>query len=196
MLIMQVIKNDILGESFYSQSAILVARDLLGCKLLRNYNNHILGGTITETEAYLGKDDSASHAYRGLTKRNKILFGKPGFAYIYLIYGLHYMFNISVEPEGKPCAVLIRAIKLDDGMKIIKQSSDRNDFLLNGPAKVCKALLINKELNGIDLTQGNLLWITKGEKIHEDNIEKCTRIGIDYAQPKDRASLLRFRISS
>jgi DNA-3-methyladenine glycosylase len=193
---MQSNQNYILKENFYSRDAILVARELLGCKLIRNYKNNILSGIITETEAYLGREDSASHAYKGMTLRNKVLFGKPGFAYIYFIYGLHYMFNISVEPEGKPCAILVRAIEPVDGIEIIRKLVNRKSFLLNGPAKVCKALSITKELNGIDLTQGKHLWITKGEAINKENIDKLKRIGIDYALTKDREALLRFRIGS
>ena len=189
-------QNYILKEDFYARDAILVAQDLLGCKLVREYKTNILSGIIAETEAYLGREDSASHAYRGMTLRNRVLFGKPGFAYIYFIYGLYYLFNVSVEPEGKPCAILIRAIEPVDGFEIVKNLINHNSILLNGPAKVCKALSITKELNGIDLTRGKQLWITKGNKIKKENIEKLQRIGINYALPKDRAALLRFRISS
>ena len=106
------------------------------------------------------------------------------------------MFNISVESEEKPSAILIRAINPVDGIETIRQNLNQKSFLLNGPAKVCKALSITRELNGIDLTKGKQLWLTKSDTIKKENIEECTRIGIDYALPKDRAALLRFRISS
>ncbi len=95
----------ILDHGFYKRRTITVARQLLGAMLVREVNGTSLSGMITETEAYLGRDDSACHAYRQQTPRNSVMFGPPGFAYVYLVYGIHHMLNIVTEKIGSPCAV-------------------------------------------------------------------------------------------
>lgn len=158
--------NESLTDSnFFSRHSAEVASDLVGKKLCwRNFQ-----GIITETEAYRGKDDLASHAYPGLTARNKAMFGKPGHAYIYLIYGIYYCLNIVTEEEGSPSAVLIRSLKLPD-------------IHLNGPGKICRHLGITKNEYGINLLDHAEFYIAEGEKFH--NIIATKRIGITKATDK------------
>lgn len=134
---------------------------------------------ITETEAYCGPNDLASHASRGKTPRTQIMFGPPGHAYIYLIYGMYYCLNIVTEKIGHPAAVLIRAVKID-GVDYKKT---------NGPGKVCKIFQIDKNLNGVNLVpknvgvcRGQTLWTEdRGIKIKSSQIKRTPRIGVDYA---------------
>jgi DNA-3-methyladenine glycosylase len=155
----------IIRRNFYNQNTIKVAQDLLGCFLVRKYKGKIIRGMITETEAYRGLNDLASHAARGKTERNKIMFGAPGHAYIYLIYGMHFMLNIVTEKKDFPAAVLIRGIKN-----------------LNGPAKLTKYFYINRSLNGHDLTKGKKLWLEQLNRKIKFKIIKSPRIGVDYAK--------------
>jgi DNA-3-methyladenine glycosylase len=185
----------ILTRNFFDRDTLIVARDLLGKKLVRSFDGQILSGMIVETEAYVGAEDTACHASKGKTPRNSIMFGMPGIAYIYFVYGMHYMLNAVTEAEGNPCAVLIRAVMPLEGrdvMEIHRKRSGKN--LTDGPAKVCQAMGIDKSLNGWDLTLGKSLWIEEYQTIPSDRIHRTPRIGINYAAPKDRDALRRFRI--
>ena len=185
--------NDILPLEFYNRDTVEVAHDLLGKKLVREHHGEILSGMIIETEAYLGSADSASHAHRGKSSRNAILFGPPGRAYIYFTYGLHYLLNIVTGTEGVPCGVLIRALKPIEGLSVMKQLRGiENKNLTNGPAKLCQALAIDLSLNGQALYDGKFLWIEDHENFSNKLIKSGPRIGIDYAQEKDRSANLRF----
>jgi len=166
-----------LTRKFFSRRTDLVAIDLLGCTLVRKTGNKKLSGKIVETEAYFGENDPASHAYRGVTPRNKIMFGKPGFAYVYFIYGNHYCLNFTTEREGKAGAVLIRALEPLEGIGLMKKNRGTNNIknLTNGPGKLTQALAITREQNGLDLT-GNVLYALKGDKPKE--IVRTTRVGI------------------
>lgn len=153
-----------LPRDFYNRKTLKVARDLLGKFIVRNYRGRKICGMITETEAYAGEDDLASHASRGRTPRTRVMFGPPGFAYVYLVYGMHCMFNIVTEKEGYPAAVLIRGIEK-----------------CQGPGRMSKYLKITKSQNNIDLT-GNELWLEdRGLEIRSSQIKKAPRVGIDYA---------------
>ena len=183
----------ILDYRFYDRQTITVARQLLGTKLVRHVNGTILSGMITETEAYLGRDDSACHAYRRRTPRNSVMFGPPGFAYVYLVYGIHYMLNIVTEKVGRPCAVLIRAFKPIDGLRHMERLRGRRGRdLSNGPGKLCQAMAIDKSFNGWDVKQGKSLWIEPFQRFPAEAIQAGPRIGIDYAEPADREAPLRF----
>lgn len=161
---------DILKRNFYNRATLQVAKDLLGCKLCRKIDGEVLSGIIVETEAYT-QDDPACHAYRGKTPRSITLFKKPGIAYVYFVYGMHYCFNVVTENEGTAGAVLIRA--LEPLAPVLNT---------NGPAKLCKSLSISKDLNEVDLVSGNsILWIERGNEISHLNIETTTRIGIKQA---------------
>lgn len=185
----------ILDSEFYNRPTLWVARDLLGKKLVRRIGKTELSGIITETEAYCGIDDSACHAHRGKTARNAVMFGMPGYAYVYFTYGMHYLLNLVTEDEGNPCAVLIRAIEPLSGidqMRSRRKQQDKN--LTNGPAKLCQALSIDKSFYGWDLTKGKQLWVEPHRDIPDDNIVTTPRIGIDYAAKQDREALWRFLV--
>jgi DNA-3-methyladenine glycosylase len=177
-----------------------VARELLGQRLVSELDGQRLSGLIVETEAYVGPTDSASHAYLGRNAgRAQVMFGSPGCAYIYLIYGMYFMLNVVTEPEGFPAAVLIRAIEPQEGLEIMQTNrfpphrlSAHPNQLTSGPGKLCQALGIGKTLNGWDLTQGQKLWLEPGAPPPPEAIATGPRIGIDYAQPEDRAAPWRF----
>lgn len=178
----------ILSKSFYDRPTEIVAKQILGNFLCRKIGSRIIKGRIVEVEAYLGRKDLACHTSKGKTPRNEVMFGPPGHAYVYFIYGMYHCFNVVTEKEGSPCAILIRA--LEPMRPSSDNSTSRN---MSGPAKLCRELTIDKKLNGWDLTMGKKLWIEKGEAIKTDRIKKTKRIGVDYARSwKDK--LLRFYI--
>jgi DNA-3-methyladenine glycosylase len=184
-----------LKKNFFERNTITVARELLGTRLVREFNGTVLSGMITETEAYLGTNDSASHASKGRTPRNSVMFGPAGVAYVYFVYGLHFMLNIVTEPEGNPCAVLIRAIKPITGLAQMEAlRGKKGKDLSDGPAKLCQALAIDKSLNGWDVTKGKLMWLEFHRAVRADSIKSGSRIGIDYASPEDREAPRRFWI--
>ncbi|GAH90627.1 unnamed protein product [marine sediment metagenome] len=117
---MEILIKNILPGEFYKRDTLEVARDLLGKALVKFKGPEMVGGIILETEAYYGQDDPASHAYGGKTPRSEIMFGKPGIAYVYMCYGMYYLLNVVTENEGKPGAVLIRALKPLWGIDIMK----------------------------------------------------------------------------
>lgn len=174
-------------KEFYENDTDFVAKELIGKKITRilEYENttYELGGIIVETEAYGHDDDSASHAYIGISNRNKIMFEKTGCAYIYLIYGKHYCFNVTARNEKKKAgAVLIRALYPEKGVDIMSKFRDTTELenLTSGPSKLAQALCINKDINGMDLTQNNTIWIEYG--IKPDAIGCTSRIGISRAK--------------
>ena len=120
----------------------------------------------------MGEDDLASHASKGRTSRTELMFGEPGHAYIYMIYGMYRCLNIITEKKDFPAAVLIRSVKID-GIDYKKT---------NGPGKLCKFLKIDRKMNGLEISQGEKLWIEKGIKVRQSKIKKGRRIGIDYAK--------------
>jgi DNA-3-methyladenine glycosylase len=179
--------------AFLSSTDIeMSARQLLGCLMVRQYNDTVLVGRIVETEAY-DQEDTASHSYRGITPRTKIMFGPAGYLYVYFTYGMHYCANVVCGPEGFGSAVLIRAVEPLEGMIRMRQYRNKSDFknLTNGPAKFCQAFGISKELNGHSLRSYPLkLEILPPVDIAQ--ITTTTRIGISTAQDK----LSRFYITN
>lgn len=172
-----------LKRKFYNQDTLQVAQDLLGKFLIRKYRGKKYIGKIVETEGYCGYKDKASHASRGMTERNKVMFGKSGHVYIYMIYGMYYCLNIVTERDKYPAAVLIRAVE---------PVSNKN-LKTNGPGKLCREFKIKKSLNGEDLL-GDKIWIEdRGLKISKKDIIKAKRIGVDYAG-KCKDYLWRFYI--
>lgn len=173
-----------LKRKFFAQSTLQVARRLLGKYLVLKQNGTLLSGKIVETEAYIGKDDPASHAFGRITPRNRIMYGPPGYAYIYFIYGNHYCLNFVTEKEGFPAAVLIRALEPSGGIE--KMSENRNsataENLTNGPGKLCQAFGIDKNLNGCDITSNLLFVEDRNEKV--DQIESSARIGVNQGSNK------------
>ena len=170
---------NILPRKFYQNDTVIVAKRLLGKKLVRKIGNYEISGIITETEAYRHNDDPASHAYRKITDRNKVMFGDVGISYVYFTYGMHYCFNIVAKKSKVPAgAVLIRAIQPEKGIKKMQENRNLKNLknLTNGPAKLTQALKITKKHYGIDLTKKSEIYITEGEKIKK--IIESPRIGI------------------
>jgi len=158
-----------------------VARDLLGKSLVRVLSGRRVSGIITETEAYDGMQDLACHARVGKTKRNAVMFGLAGHAYVYFTYGMHWCLNVVSGAQDYPAAVLIRAIEPQEGLDII--AINRGKFArknwTNGPAKLTQALQINQLQNGLDITRpdGNL-WVESGLVLNENVVKTGPRIGI------------------
>ena len=169
-----------LPRAFYDRDTVTVARELLGMLLVRVKDGVERVGRIVETEAYLGPHDRASHSSRGLTPRTKTMFGPPGHAYVYLIYGMHCCLNVVTEPEGHASAVLLRAVAP------VLNVEGRT----RGPGLLCRAMGIDRRLNGHDLTGGEL-FIAAPPAAGRVTIVKRPRVGVDYAGAWARR-LLRF----
>lgn len=172
-------------KEFYFKSAEKVAKELLGKYIIREYENKKIICKIVETEAYIGPEDKACHAYNNrCTERTKIMFNEGGKAYVYFIYGMYYCLNVVTARIGKPEAVLIRAVEPISGLELIKENrnikSNKIEVLTNGPGKLCRALNIDKSLNGENLLTSSKLYIIEGEEVID--IVTTTRINIDYAE--------------
>lgn len=171
-----------LNRSFYQRGNVNeIAKDLVGKVLYTYKEGNVTGGIIVETEAYNGREDKASHAFNKRTKRNEIMYGDAGFAYVYLCYGIHRLFNIVTNREGLADAVLIRAIEPLEGIEIMekRRKMKLSPKLTSGPGKLSEALSIQMNDYGVDLT-GNDIWIEERDRSVE--IIETTRIGIDYAE--------------
>jgi DNA-3-methyladenine glycosylase len=156
-----------LPRSFYDRDTILVARELLGKYLV--YADRV--GRIVEVEAYLGPHDLAAHSSRGLTERTKVMFGPPGHAYVYMIYGMYYCMNVVTEREGHASAVLLRAV---EPVRNVRGKTQ-------GPGLLCKAMGIDKRLNAHDLLSDDF-YIAAPPKTEAFTIVKRPRVGVDYAK--------------
>jgi len=156
-------RQKVLPRSFYARPAVKVARDLLG-KTIEHAGR---SGRIVEVEAYLGEGDEAAHSARGITPRTRVIFGPPGHAYVYFIYGMHYCLNLVAEREGKAGCVLIRALEPLRGTRMP----------CNGPARLTRALGITLEQNGADLTRGDIR-VLENENGEALLIRTSPRIGI------------------
>jgi DNA-3-methyladenine glycosylase len=168
----------LLPFSFYNRPTLTVARELLGARLVRILDGVKLVGIITETEAYFGFDDLASHAKAGRTIRTAPMFGAPGNAYVYFTYGNHWMLNAVTEKEGFPAAVLIRAIQPIKGVEVMMERRGGRDTL--GPGKLTQAMGITKSENQVNLTEsGSGLWIEQGIFISEKSVTKSPRVGLN-----------------
>ncbi|SER06703.1 DNA-3-methyladenine glycosylase [Solimonas aquatica] len=172
-----------LPREFYDRDTTLVARELLGKLLVHRLGDETRIGRIVETEAYLGPHDLAAHSARGLTERTRVMFGPPGHAYVYLIYGMHHCFNVVTQAEGHASAVLIRALEPVQSLSLRAQ----------GPGLLCKAMAIDRSHNGVDLC-GASLYITAEQNPPPLRIVRRPRIGVDYAGVWARR-LLRFYIA-
>jgi DNA-3-methyladenine glycosylase len=181
---------DPLPPDFYNRDPVTVARELLGKVLVRRTPQGLCAGGIVETEAYLGKNDAASHAYRGRTNRNEAMFGPPGRAYVYRIHQV-FCVNVVTEPEGT--AVLIRAVEPLSGIELMAKRRGHvpGYDLTRGPGKLCQALAIDLQLYGWNLTRGSRLWIADHPEARRVTIGISPRIGLGKA--KDL--LLRFFIT-
>ena len=169
-----------LPRRFYIRETLTVAEELLGKKLVRHTDNTRLVGKIVEVEAYRGSDDPGSHAYRGMTPRNRLMFGKGGFAYVYFTYGMHYCFNVVTERQNAPGAVLIRALEPLNGIETMRKNRGNKNLLnlTNGPAKLTEAMNITKKQNGLDLTRSKELFICEPKVKEKFEVVSTKRIGI------------------
>jgi DNA-3-methyladenine glycosylase len=166
---------------FLNTTVDIAAPLLLGCFLERFIDGTFLKVRIVEVEAY-DQTDAASHSYNGRTPRTDIMFGAPGYMYVYFVYGMHYCSNIVVGPEGYGAAVLIRAVEVINGQDIISKRRHKNGFeATNGPAKLCQALGIDNLFNGHDLTKKPLI-LTKASLKKDERIVQTTRIGISKSK--------------
>lgn len=185
-----------LPRDFYLRDDVVeISRDLLGMVLCTKLNRHTTKAIITETEAYAGVGDKASHAYRGRrTKRTEPIFGEGGAAYVYLCYGIHHLFNVVTNEAETPHAVLIRAATPLEGAALMQNRRNKREIdktLLAGPGSVAQALGITTELTGVSLL-GNKIWIEEQvPAVGPIKIEIGPRIGIDYAQ-EDASRPYRF----
>jgi DNA-3-methyladenine glycosylase len=185
----------LLTREFYDRPTLLVARHLLGARLIRVLDGVRLGGMIIETEAYIGEEDLGCHARAGKTKRNAVMYGKPGQAYIYFTYGMHWMLNSVTERQGFPAAVLIRAIEPIENIDII--ASRRHGGNTFGPAKLTQALCIDGSLNGVDLYSRKAgLWIEIGVSIPDIEVITGPRVGLENVPEPWRSKPWRFRCLS
>lgn len=179
----------LLSRAFLARPARLVARDLLGCTLVRDFNGRRLSGRIVETEAYLGVKDAGAHTFGGRrTARVESMYMQAGTAYVYFTYGMHYCFNVVCGEIDEPVAVLIRALEPTEGLDVMRhlrgeggsmrarRLKDRD--LCSGPAKLCQALAIGPPLNRHDLLSGHTLWLEPGEKVADRQIARTARIGL------------------
>ena len=171
-----------LPRAFYDRDPIEVAHDALGLWLV-----HVSGGVerigrIVEVEAYLGPHDLAAHSSRGRTKRTEVMFGPPGHAYVYLVYGMYHCMNLVTEPEGRASAVLLRALEPISGL----------DESASGPGRLCRAMRVDLRQNGHDLVSANL-YVRRPPVQVPFSITRARRVGVDYAGSWARR-LLRFYI--
>jgi len=159
----------VLPRIYFNRPTVQVARSLIGKYVVREIDGRILAGKILEVEAYVGPEDKACHASKGRTQRTEVLFGPPGVAYVYLIYGMYHCLNVVTEREEFPSAVLVRAIEIDGK-------------LIDGPGRLCRTLEIDRRLNRVDLTTGESLWFEdRGALVKRGDVEARPRIGVEYA---------------
>lgn len=194
---MKFAKNRLERSIFQNPDVVELAQNLLGKVICTNIAGFYCEAMITETEAYSGENDKACHAHLGkFTKRTATMFEEGGHAYVYLCYGIHHLFNIVSNVEGKADAILIRSVEPLKGIATMlerRNAKESNPKVYSGPAKLSQALGIDKSLNGLDLVKSNNIYlIDRG--IDVKNIVKTTRIGIDYAE-EDAFLPWRFYIS-
>lgn len=174
-----------LGRAFFSRYTPDVAKELLGCLLVRRTGREVLSGRIVEVEAYRGSDDPASHSYRGPTRRSSIMFGEAAHAYVFFSYGVHWCLNFTTEGEGQPGAVLIRAIEPVEGIARMEENRGVRERrnLTNGPGKLTKALSIDGSFNGEDLAESKRLFVLGRDR--PVRVVASPRIGISKGMDRE-----------
>ncbi len=186
----------IIQRDFYARPALAVARDLLGCRLVREQSGMRLAGLILETEAYQGEADLGCHASAGETPRTSVMYGPPGHAYVYFTYGMHWLLNAVTDGEGTPAAVLIRALLPVEGIEEMAQNRPyraKQRGWTDGPAKLTQALGIDGGFNRVDLCDRHSgLWIEPGEPLPEYAVEQTSRVGLNSVPEPWRSVPWRF----
>lgn len=167
-----------LGRGFFTRYSPVVAKELIGCHLVRVADETRLSGLIVETEAYRGSRDPASHAYRGKTKRNEVMFGPAGFAYVYFTMGAHFCLNVTAEGNGTAAAVLIRAVQPVEGMDEMERNRGVTELkkVASGPGNLTKAFRVDREFNGEDMVTSGLLYFEAGQKARDIGVS--SRVGV------------------
>ena len=169
-----------LPRSFFEDYTPSVARKLLGQLLVRRIGRRLLSGRVVEVEAYRGRDDPASHAFRGETPRNRVMFGEVGKAYVYFTYGFHHCLCVKTERRGVAGAILVRALEPLEGIELMKKNRGKEELteLASGPGKLTQALKIDRRLNGEDLVLSERLFLARGKDTALE-IKDSSRIGVD-----------------
>lgn len=176
-------RGAVLQRDFYARETEIVARRLLGCILECHSSEGVTSGRIVETEAYVGEHDLACHAAAGRTRRTEPLYGPPGIAYVYFIYGVHWCFNAVTRDAGYPSAVLVRAVEPVRGIELMRDrrpAAKRDYDLTNGPGKLCAALGIGPSHNALPLDRPPIL-VRPGAPVPDANVVITPRIGISQA---------------
>jgi len=164
-------ESRVIARMFYNRPALEVARELLGQRLVVTAGGQRRAGIIVETEAYVGTQDLACHASRGRTPRTEVMFGPPGHAYVYLVYGMHHCFNAVTCPEGEAAAVLVRAVAPEEGLP------GRTD----GPGRLCRAYGLSRAHDRLDLCGGSMVSVEVGEGVSRKHTARGPRVGVYYS---------------
>ena len=187
--------STVLGRDFYLREPLAVARDLIGKQLVSMVHGSRVSGIIYETEAYDGEKDLACHARTGKTRRNQVMYGTGGYAYVYFTYGMHWMFNCVTGETGYPAAVLIRAIQPTQGLDIIRAIREpiKRQHWCDGPAKLTRSLGITGDQNGIDICdRKSLIVIENGPDFPDELVKTTPRVGIDHTSEPWKSIPWRF----
>jgi len=195
-----------LSRSFYRRPTLLVARDLLGQRLVRLERGRRLSGWIIEAEAYIGQQDLACHARSGRTERNQVMWGEPGHAYLYFTYGMHWCLNVVTESKGRPAAVLLRALSPAEGVSTMRRRRAqrstgasgvaRSKGLVDGPAKLCQALDLDRRFNDHDLCAPQArLFIERVPTAPRRAVLRGPRVGLNHVPEPWKSKPWRFRLA-
>jgi DNA-3-methyladenine glycosylase len=206
-----------LPRAFFRRPTLVVARELIGQRLVRLDGGRRLSGWIVEAEAYIGQEDQACHARAGLTRRNEVMWAAPGHAYVYFTYGMHWCLNVVTEPDGQPAAVLLRALAPAEGVATMRRrralrrrvpsgrvagaarrsgrAPNSTEGLTDGPAKLCQALGIDRRFNGHDLcSPAARLFIERAPAVPARAVLRGPRIGLDGVPEPWKSRPWRFRL--
>jgi DNA-3-methyladenine glycosylase len=187
-----------LPRDFFARDSLTVARELLGARLVHIEDGVRISGIITETEAYCGETDLGCHAKAGRTPRTAVMYGPPGFAYVYFTYGMHWLFNTVTMPEGQPEAVLIRAIEPVEGVEIIAKRRHKQPQKLwaNGPAKLTQALGIDGQHNNLDLCGAESeIFIERDHAFLDGQVVTGPRVGLETVPEPWKSKPWRFLVT-
>ena len=187
-----------LSRDFFARDTVLVARELLGMRLVRLEGDQRLGGIILEAEAYCGEEDLGCHARAGRTQRTQVMYGSPGHAYVYFTYGMHWMLNFVTQAEGFPAAVLLRAILPTDGMEVMAARRDHQppECWTDGPAKLCQAFNITGKENGMDLCDARSeIFVEERLAIPDSLVKISARVGLGNVPEPWKSIPWRFQVS-
>lgn len=188
-----------LPREFFSRNTLDVARELLGAQLVRIDHGRRLSGLIVETEAYRSEEDQGCHCRAGKTSRTEVMYDTPGLAYVYFVYGMHWLFNIVTEEKGYPGAVLIRALIPEEGRDVFaeRRSGQPPERWMDGPAKLCQALGIDGSHNSLDLCSPEAeLFVERAAAVPPGAIRRSARIGLHSVPEPWKSIPWRFTVNS